>query len=453
MGAVWGPRSRWIAAWSLALLAGGGCSAGTFLCESEEQCVSDQGAGQCEPSGFCSFVDSACASGQRYGGLAPGGLSNECVPPTADGSSGEAGADDLPGTTLSTSETVGSTTLSPTATTGGTVGTDDSNSTSDAQTGTETGPGGDTGSSTGGEPQCCSAECSTCSEACEVQVLAQTDEIAESLDVVVVGDHVVWNTGTGGALVRVDVATGAELALASFSPLATHIAADDTHVYMTSHGSPLIRRVHVLSGALEVVTGAADVGQAHFGRIAVDDTHVYFARHGSGGVWRAPKDLSAPSVPELVSDAEAPLGVAVDETAVYYTESNSGELRRVDLDAADPDSYTVVAVVGGAGPVQVDDADVYYAHSGSVSRIAKDAVDGSGTLMYATGGLIEGLVLDEVDVYFNDMSTGRTLRVAKDGLSPGVEIADTSEPWGIAVGCGHVYWCEHGTRSLLSRPK
>jgi hypothetical protein len=58
-----------------------GCSpysgVGAFRCESDPDC---QGAadGQCEPTGFCSFADSACPDGRRYGDLS-GGLAGQCV--------------------------------------------------------------------------------------------------------------------------------------------------------------------------------------------------------------------------------------------------------------------------------------------------------------------------------------------------------------------------------------
>ena len=41
--------------------------------------------GTCEPNGFCSFPDTDCPSGSRYGEHAGAGLANTCVEPvTAD---------------------------------------------------------------------------------------------------------------------------------------------------------------------------------------------------------------------------------------------------------------------------------------------------------------------------------------------------------------------------------
>lgn len=52
------------------------CRIGAFHCEDVDDCGSD---GTCEASGFCSFPDGACPSGQRYGEHAGDGLAGACV--------------------------------------------------------------------------------------------------------------------------------------------------------------------------------------------------------------------------------------------------------------------------------------------------------------------------------------------------------------------------------------
>jgi hypothetical protein len=51
---------------------------GYFDCTSSAQCTGGPGAGTCQPTGFCSFGDSSCTSGQRYGSLS-GSYANTCV--------------------------------------------------------------------------------------------------------------------------------------------------------------------------------------------------------------------------------------------------------------------------------------------------------------------------------------------------------------------------------------
>lgn len=91
-----------------------GCTnARTFNCQDSEDCSSN---GQCEPSGFCSFPDSECPSGRRYGELAGVGLANECVIPGDDGT-GEA-------TATTTGETSGAQTSESTTTSETTSGSE-----------------------------------------------------------------------------------------------------------------------------------------------------------------------------------------------------------------------------------------------------------------------------------------------------------------------------------------
>ncbi|MCA9711525.1 MAG: hypothetical protein KDK70_37145 [Myxococcales bacterium] len=71
-----------VLAWSLglgAVLGLGACGGpGSFVCQASDQCIADAIAGTCEPNGLCSFPDSSCPSGHRYGELS-GELSGVCV--------------------------------------------------------------------------------------------------------------------------------------------------------------------------------------------------------------------------------------------------------------------------------------------------------------------------------------------------------------------------------------
>jgi alpha-tubulin suppressor-like RCC1 family protein len=66
------------------LLAGGlavtACSHPAYNCNDSSQCVAGGVEGRCEQQGFCSFPDTACASGSRFENNAGGGLGGTCVP-------------------------------------------------------------------------------------------------------------------------------------------------------------------------------------------------------------------------------------------------------------------------------------------------------------------------------------------------------------------------------------
>lgn len=63
---------------ALALALGACIKPGVFECEVDTQCEHAGVAGTCEPTGACSFPDSSCSSGKRYGSLS-GAQSDRCV--------------------------------------------------------------------------------------------------------------------------------------------------------------------------------------------------------------------------------------------------------------------------------------------------------------------------------------------------------------------------------------
>jgi hypothetical protein len=69
-----------LAALMLAVAALAACEspANQFLCESNAQCVLGAQQGVCESSGSCSFLDTSCSSGRRYGERS-GSRSGACV--------------------------------------------------------------------------------------------------------------------------------------------------------------------------------------------------------------------------------------------------------------------------------------------------------------------------------------------------------------------------------------
>ncbi|HJZ88256.1 MAG TPA: hypothetical protein VKN99_23945 [Polyangia bacterium] len=71
----------------LAFLALASCAEfdSTFRCASDFVCTRMGSPGTCEPSGFCSFRDSRCASGRRFDEFAGQGLGGQCVGAAVDG--------------------------------------------------------------------------------------------------------------------------------------------------------------------------------------------------------------------------------------------------------------------------------------------------------------------------------------------------------------------------------
>ena len=111
-------------AWLRLLLAGtlggsaGACTNETFQCTNASDCVLDALQGHCEANGHCSFDDSDCDSGRRYGEIAPGSLAGECVPVDDLASSGMAESGSATTTTTTASTESGTATSASTTSTG-----------------------------------------------------------------------------------------------------------------------------------------------------------------------------------------------------------------------------------------------------------------------------------------------------------------------------------------------
>ncbi|MBL4689474.1 MAG: hypothetical protein JKY37_33095 [Nannocystaceae bacterium] len=146
-----------------AVLASGallGCPQSEFHCSSADDCGASDGEGTCELNGFCSFEDSGCDSGRRYGEFSGDNVAGQCVP-IVTASTETTDSDDSQATTVgpSAADTQAVTTLpADSGSTGGldTLGDDTSRSAETTFGGGETtGSSGDSqgGSSTTAGPQ------------------------------------------------------------------------------------------------------------------------------------------------------------------------------------------------------------------------------------------------------------------------------------------------------------
>jgi hypothetical protein len=72
---------------AIAFASTGCIKAAAFQCATSDQCVRDGAQGQCEAVGYCSFPDSSCASGQRFGDYSTS-YANQCVGETDGGMTG-----------------------------------------------------------------------------------------------------------------------------------------------------------------------------------------------------------------------------------------------------------------------------------------------------------------------------------------------------------------------------
>lgn len=119
-----------------------------FACGADDQCSIGEIAGRCEPGGVCSFPDSDCPSGHRYGELS-GELAGECV--DADGGTSPATEDGTTSDTPQQTEGADGSSADPSSTTSTSTSTSTSTGTSTSPS-TSTTTTSDGSSSSGLEP-------------------------------------------------------------------------------------------------------------------------------------------------------------------------------------------------------------------------------------------------------------------------------------------------------------
>jgi hypothetical protein len=129
----------------LAVLAGA-CGPSLFACESDGACRRGDERGVCQPDGWCSFPDGDCASGQRYGEHAGGGLAGSCVPEEVGESTGASTVADGPASQTTDATSSDATGVSSTVST--TADDDPMSETEDTTIGNE-------GTDTGDDPLPC----------------------------------------------------------------------------------------------------------------------------------------------------------------------------------------------------------------------------------------------------------------------------------------------------------
>lgn len=84
------------AAWLPLVVAACNAPREAFECTTSASCRNGGVTGTCEATGFCSFPDSSCPMGSRYGTAAGGGLAGVCVGTTPGSDGGGSGIADAP---------------------------------------------------------------------------------------------------------------------------------------------------------------------------------------------------------------------------------------------------------------------------------------------------------------------------------------------------------------------
>ncbi len=442
---------------ALAAIVAGSCSS-TFSCTDDSECTNEGSNGVCQPAtGFCSFPDDKCESGQRYGDLAPDGLAGTCVPAGTAGDGTTTGT--TPGTGGAATSDDGSSSGPSVADSTGRAG-DTTNATATAADSSTDNGGGESTDSSGGPSRCCDAACpEACGFAdCPIETVDGPMRDGGAIDVIIVGQTLVWSTGAGVSLRTVDLDSGTSAELAQFpdNDFVTTIAADQDHVYVQDFDNGGIRRaaLDAPGGDVELVVDVpgADGG---FGGIAVNGEYVYFGM-ASGDVWRHPKDGAAIDVPaELVAFAVDPHGVAVDDQSLYFLDNfGEDEVRRIALsDIGDDLDGTMVVREENITAFTIDDSHIFYAHDSTLRRADKLGSNADLTTLGDGIGEARDIEVDALNVYISDALAGAIGIAPKDGSGEVTQLASPAAPWGLALSCDTVYWVDNDLARIDSRLK
>jgi hypothetical protein len=224
-----------------------------------------------------------------------------------------------------------------------------------------------------------------------------------------------------GRIIRVPLAGGPSVTLASGVDAPGHIATDGAFLYWTggtTQGS--ITRLALGDGAVPTTLVG---GLSHPLAIAVADGFVYWTDFADGTVLRtpaAPSDADAgttpdggasPAVMRLAYGLQRPADLAVRDGYVYYPD-RAGRVLRIPTGGGAPDLLaTVTAAPFG---VATDGVAVYWSAPGTPGGVFKAPVSGAGPVVTIAGTELDPhfLAVDGTSVYWGDWGGGGIVRSA-----------------------------------------
>ncbi len=300
---------------------------------------------------------------------------------------------------------------------------------------------------------CCVKGRSCQGAACQAgscQSKTHADNGDETVDVLVVGDLVVWSSGWGGQIMAVPVAGGAVQAVADDpNDWATAIATDGQRVYWVEYANSHVYSVDPeIGGSSRVLIADTTISyKAVWGRITVHEDRVFWVTEDQPGVWMAAADGSQANSPTLVYSAGNAYGVAADGAHLYWTDTTQQAVVRLaysDLGKIMTPEI-VVGDQGNVGDIAINQGQLYWVDGGTVLTrpLTGGAVNSIGTSPNA-----RGLAFDDVYVYWSSGDDSSIYKARRD-LSGGTELVTAGNVpiKHVASSCNSLFFTNNGDGS------
>jgi hypothetical protein len=294
---------------------------------------------------------------------------------------------------------------------------------------------------------------------CQPVVLATSQEMPAGLavDVTGAGGRVYWTNRVDlGKVSSVAKSGGLITVHAPGQPRPGGIVVDGTYMYWNNSGLTA-NAGSIWKAEKETASDAAGpmelaAGQDEPFAIALTGTKLSWTNVvvNTGSV--ATVDINGTGLATIASNQNRPGGIACDTLAGYWTVVGEGEIWKWSGDP--PVSSIFLAGLVSPTSIAIDMSYVYWADvGGSVSRATRLSSPPTALPLVNNQGLILGLAVDGLHMYWADNSNGRVMRSLKAGGSAEVVADQQQGPFAIALDNDSVFWTNTDDGTIMRRVK
>ena len=286
-----------------------------------------------------------------------------------------------------------------------------------------------------------------CAESCTQGECVVTLSSSESAIAVAVDSSALYWANSSGSIVKVAIAGGTPVTLASSLNAPGGIALDSSNVYFTL-GNGNVESIPKAGGSPLTIAS----GQTGVLGVAVSNGHVYWA--ASDGdlvykVWTVP--VAGAGGASLVAEASgAALALAVDSHNVYWTTKTglfSASLSTIGkFDGGSPVTSLGTSGGNGVAALAIDSSEAYWGtFAPGTGTVQKVALTGGSTTQLASGQYgPNGLAVDGASIYWTTQE-GLVLKLPVAGGTPSTLASVSNGGTGIVVDSTSVYWASGNT--------